>query len=62
MFLGLLSNIYSLQVIDRESSLVTVNMQTLDTYYIPTPRGEIYDTNNVKLVSSSLEPLSLIHI
>ena len=56
MFLGLLSNIYSLQVIDRESSLVTVNMQTLDTYYIPTPRGEIYDTNNVKLVSSSLEP------
>ena len=56
IFLGLLSNIYSLQVIDRESSLVTVNMQTLDTYYIPTPRGEIYDTNNVKLVSSSLEP------
>ena len=56
IFLGLLSNIYSLQVIDRESSLVTVNMQTLDTYYIPTPRGEIYDINNVKLVSSSLEP------
>tara|TARA_B110000459_G_C16587873_1_gene484624 strand:- start:99 stop:1880 length:1782 start_codon:yes stop_codon:yes gene_type:complete len=54
--LGLLFNVYNLQVTDRESSLVTVNKQTLDTYYIPTPRGEIYDSNNIKLVSSSLEP------
>ena len=54
--LGLVFNIYNLQIIDRESSLVTVNKQTLDTYYIPTPRGEIYDVNNIKLVSSSLEP------
>lgn len=56
VFLGLLFNVYNLQVTDRESSLVTVNKQTLDTYYIPTPRGEIYDSNNIKLVSSSLEP------
>jgi len=54
--LGLLFNVYNLQITDRESSLVTVNKQTLDTYYIPTPRGEIYDSNNIKLVSSSLEP------
>ena len=56
VFLGLLFNVYNLQITDRESSLVTVNKQTLDTYYIPTPRGEIYDSNNIKLVSSSLEP------
>ncbi|MDA9275322.1 penicillin-binding transpeptidase domain-containing protein [Acidimicrobiia bacterium] len=54
--MGLLFNVYNLQITDRESSLVTVNKQTLDTYYIPTPRGEIYDSNNIKLVSSSLEP------
>ena len=56
VFLGLFFNVYNLQITDRESSLVTVNKQTLDTYYIPTPRGEIYDSNNIKLVSSSLEP------
>jgi penicillin-binding protein 2 len=54
--LGLFFNVYNLQITDRESSLVAVNKQTLDTYYIPTPRGEIYDSNNIKLVSSSLEP------
>ncbi|MDA9645731.1 penicillin-binding transpeptidase domain-containing protein [Candidatus Actinomarina] len=56
VFLGLFLNVYNLQITDRESSLVAVNKQTLDTYYIPTPRGEIYDSNNIKLVSSSLEP------
>ena len=56
VFLGLFFNVYNLQITDRESSLVAVNKQTLDTYYIPTPRGEIYDSNNIKLVSSSLEP------
>ena len=54
--MGLFFNVYNLQITDRESSLVAVNKQTLDTYYIPTPRGEIYDSNNIKLVSSSLEP------
>ena len=56
VFLGLFFNVYNLQITDRESSLVTVSKQTLDTYFIPTPRGEIYDSNNIKLVSSSLEP------
>ena len=56
IFLGLLSNIYTLQITNRDSSLVSVENQTLDTFYIPSPRGEIYDSNNNKLVSSSLEP------
>ena len=56
IFLGLLSNIYTLQITNRDSSLLSVENQTLDTFYIPSPRGEIYDSNNNKLVSSSLEP------
>ena len=45
-----------MQIIDREYSLSLVNKQTFDTFYIQSPRGEIYDSNNNKLVSSSLEP------
>jgi len=56
IFLTLLFNVYNLQTSDREVSLVSVNKQTLDTFYIPSPRGEIFDANNNKLVSSSLEP------
>ena len=56
IFLTLLFNVYNLQTSDREASLVSVNKQTLDTFYIPSPRGEIFDANNNKLVSSSLEP------
>ncbi|MDA9197656.1 penicillin-binding transpeptidase domain-containing protein [Acidimicrobiia bacterium] len=55
IFLTLLFNVYNLQTSDREASLVSVNKQTLDTFYIPSPRGEIFDANNNKLVSSSLE-------
>ena len=56
IFLTLLLNVYNLQTSDREASLVSVKKQTLDTFYIPSPRGEIFDANNNKLVSSSLEP------
>jgi penicillin-binding protein 2 len=56
IFFTLLFNVYNLQTSDREASLVSVNKQTLDTFYIPSPRGEIFDANNNKLVSSSLEP------
>jgi len=56
IFLTLLFNVYNLQTSEREVSLVSVNKQTLDTFYIPSPRGEIFDANNNKLVSSSLEP------
>ena len=62
IFLGLLSNIYTLQITDRDSSLLSVQNQTLDTFYIPSPRGEIYDSNNNKLVSSSLEPHLFLNI
>ena len=56
IFFGLLINIYNLQVVNRENAIISVNQQTLDTFYIPAPRGEIYDSNNNKLASSSLEP------
>ena len=56
LFLALFFNIFNLQIIDREYSLSLVNKQTFDTFYIQSPRGEIYDSNNNKLVSSSLEP------
>ena len=56
IFFGLLINIYNLQVVNRENAIISVNQQTLDTFYIPAPRGEIYDANNNKLASSSLEP------
>ena len=62
IFLGLLSNIYTLQITNRDSSLLSVQNQTLDTFYIPSPRGEIYDSNNSKLVSSSLEPHLFLNI
>ena len=56
IFFGLLINIYNLQVVNRENAIISVNQQTLDTFYIPAPRCEIYDSNNNKLASSSLEP------
>ena len=55
-FIGLLINIYNLQILDRENSIISVNQQTLDIVYLPSPRGEIYDVNNIKLASSSLQP------
>ena len=56
IFFGLLVNIYNLQIVNRENAIISVNQQTLDTFYLPAPRGEIYDTNDNKLASSSLEP------
>ena len=62
IFLGLIFNIYNLQIINREDAIESVNIQTLDTFYIASPRGEIYDTNNNKLASSSLEPHLFINL
>ena len=62
IFLGLIFNIYNLQIINREDAIESVNTQTLDTFYIASPRGEIYDKNNNKLASSSLEPHLFINL
>ncbi|MDA7725072.1 penicillin-binding transpeptidase domain-containing protein [Acidimicrobiaceae bacterium] len=62
IFLTLLFNVYNLQTSEREVSLASVNKQTLDTFYIPSPRGEIFDVNNNKLVSSSLEPYLFLNL
>ncbi len=62
IFLGLIFNIYNLQIINREDAIESVNIQTLDTFYIASPRGEIYDTNNNKLASSSLEPHLFVNL
>ena len=62
IFLGLIFNIYNLQIINREDAIESVNIQTLDTFYIASPRGEIYDKNNNKLASSSLEPHLFINL
>jgi len=55
-FVFIIYTIYSLQILNINESIEKIDQQTLDVFYLSAPRGEIYDTNNEKLATSSLEP------
>ena len=61
-FLYIIYSIYSLQILDIDDSIKRIDEQTYDVVYLSAPRGEIFDTNNNKLVTSTLEPHLFINL
>ena len=61
-FLFIIYNIYSLQIINSNDSIQRIDQQTFDIVYLSPPRGEIIDSNNIKLATSSLEPHLFINL
>ena len=61
-FLFIIYNFYSLQILNIDDSIKKIDQQTFDVFYLSAPRGEIYDTSNEKLVTSSLEPHLFINL
>ena len=61
-FIFIIYNIFSLQILNSDDSIKRIDQQTLDVFYLSPPRGEIYDTNNEKLATSSLEPHLFINL
>ena len=61
-FVFILYNLFSLQIINIEQSIQDIDKQTFDIVYLPAPRGEIYDKNDQKLVTTSLEPHLYINL
>ena len=61
-FLFIIFNIYSLQIINSNDSIQRIDQQTFDIVYLSPPRGEIFDSNNIKLATSSLEPHLFINL
>lgn len=61
-FLFIIYNFYSLQILNIDDSIKKIDQQTFDVFYLSPPRGEIYDTNSEKLVTSSLEPHLFINL
>lgn len=55
-FIYIISFLFNLQVITRDTALNIINNQTTDTFYITPPRGDIFDDNNERLATSSMEP------
>ena len=53
---------YSLQIINSNDSIQRIDQQTFDIVYLSPPRGEIFDSNNIKLATSSLEPHLFINL
>ena len=62
IFSFILYNLYLLQIIRSDESIKIINNQTFDIVYLSAPRGEIYDINNEKLATSSLEPHLFINL
>ena len=61
-FLFIIYNIFSLQIINSNDSIQRIEQQTFDIVYLSPPRGEIFDSNNIKLATSSLEPHLFINL
>ena len=55
-FIYIISFLFDLQVITRDTALNIINNQTTDTFYITPPRGDIFDDKNERLATSSMEP------
>ena len=55
-------DIFSLQVTEYSSVEEEIKNQTFQEYYIPAPRGEIYDYKNIKLVKTNIEQYLYINL
>ena len=62
MFSFILFDIFSLQVTEYSSVEEEIKNQTFQEYYIPAPRGEIYDYKNIKLVKTKIEQYLYINL
>ena len=58
----ILSELFSLQVINNEENALQIENQNLEVFYIPAPRGEIFDINGNKLATSDLEPYLYLNL
>ena len=56
LFIYIISFLFDLQVLSRETALSDIDNQTLDTFYITPPRGDILDINSERLATSTMEP------
>ncbi len=61
-FIFIIYNLFSLQILNSDESIKRIDDQTFDVFYLTPPRGEIYDINNEKLATSSLEPHLFINL
>ncbi len=55
-------DIFSLQVTEYSSVEEEIKNQIFQEYYIPAPRGEIYDYKNIKLVKTNIEQYLFINL
>ena len=62
IFSFILFDIFSLQVTEYSSVEEEIKNQTFQEYYIPAPRGEIYDYKNIKLVKTNIEQYLYINL
>lgn len=62
IFSFILFDIFSLQVTEYSSVEEEIKNQTFQEYYIPAPRGEIYDYKNIKLVKTNIEQYLFINL
>jgi penicillin-binding protein 2 len=58
----ILSELFSLQVINNEENALQIKNQNFEVFYIPAPRGEIFDINGNKLATSDLEPYLYLNL
>lgn len=57
----ILFDVFKLQTTSFDKNNEIINNQNFDIFYIPAPRGEIYDRNGYKLVSTRIEPYLYIN-
>ena len=62
IFSFILFDIFSLQVTEYSSVEEEIKNQTFQEYYIPAPRGEIYDYKNIKLVKTNIEQYLYVNL
>ena len=62
IFSFILFDIFSLQVTEYSSVEEEIKNQTFQEYYIPAPRGEIFDYKNIKLVKTNIEQYLYINL
>ena len=55
-FIYIVSFLFDLQVLSRDTALSAIANQTTDTFYLTAPRGDIFDDQNERLATSSMEP------
>ena len=58
----IVSELFSLQVINNEDNALQIENQNFEVFYIPAPRGEIFDINGNKLAASDLEPYLYLNL